>query len=245
MQTLLQDRFAPTTSAVGLLELPLADAERALADWREALDGAVRTTRVTGQLPQLLGHLEPLTSAIRPRELLVATRNPSWTAYLDCGLGGSDPEPVVAHLTRTVGCTGLVVSAVPHTIGTGLESPGRHGAVQLYLLGPLRTDFLNYVRTISVVHDGRWRFDAAGTVQDFEDPEQYQARRVRDRFTSELLSRYCEALGVRPLDEEFYLDAGVLLERPLPLPAAAVTMTLTEAQRHWGIVPGAASDVPG
>lgn len=244
MQTLLQDRFAPTTSAIGLLELPLAEAQEALAGWRKVLHGAVRVTRVTGQLPQLLGHLEPLTGAVRPRELVVATQNPRWTAYFDCGVDGSDPEPVIAHLSRTVGCQGLVVSAVPHTIGTGLESPGRHGAVQFYLFGPLKTEFLNYVRTISSVHDGRWRFDVNGTVQDFEEIESYEKRRIRDRFTSDMLVRYCAALSARPLDEDFYAAEGTLVESAVSAPSTA-SLTLTEAQRQWGIVPGVAPQVAG
>lgn len=245
MHTLLQDRLAPITSRIGLLQLSLADAERAFVEWHASQAKELRTTKVTGQLPQLLGHLEPLTSAVRPRRLLVATQDPAWTAYFDCGLSGTDPESPIAHLSRTVRCHGLVVTAVPHTIGTGLESPGRHGAVQLYLLGPLRTEVMNYVRTLSVVHEGRWRFDANGTVQDFEETEQYQQRRVRDRFTSDMLVRYCAALGVRPLDDDFYADEGVLLERTIIAPDRALTMTLEAAQRHWGIVPGAAAQVSG
>ena len=90
----------------------------------------------------------------------------------------------MGYLSRTLQCQGVVVVSVPHTVGTSLETPGRLGGVQFELHGPLQTDFLNYVRTISVTHDGsKWRFDANGTVQAYEQTERYTARKVRDGFT--------------------------------------------------------------
>jgi len=50
----------------------------------------------------------------------------------------------------------------------------------------LRTEFLNYERTVSSTFDGsRWVFSADGTEQWFEETEAYKARRIRDQFTSE------------------------------------------------------------
>jgi len=243
--TLLSDRLAPITSAIGFLQLPLAEAAETLAGWRRELHGAARTEEVFAALPEMLARLEPLTLAVRPRELLVATERDDWTAYFDCGLHGGDPVSIVGHLTRTVRAAGVVVRSVPHTIGT-IEQPGRHGAVQFELFGPLPTSFLNYVRTVSVAHDGsKWRFDATGTVQDFEDTERYTARKIRDRFTSEQLAAYCAAMGLRPFDEGFYRPAGILVESPVRLPPGAAELPLAETQRQLGIRPGVAADVPG
>ena len=122
----------------------------------------------------LVGRLEPLTGGSRARELLRATSSPQWTAYLDCGLDGTDADTAVGQLCLDLGCTGVTVASVPHTVGTGLEDPRRYGAVQMSLYGPLQTGFLNQVRTVSVAHDGNgWRFDANGTPQDFEMPDVY------------------------------------------------------------------------
>jgi hypothetical protein len=244
--TLLSDRLAPVTSAIGFLQLPMSDAAKALAEWRRELHGSVRTEEVTGPLPALVSRLEPLTLAVRPRELVVATERDDWTAYFDNGLHGGDPVSVVGHLTRTVRVAGVVVRSVPHTVGTKYETPGRYGAVQFELFGPLPTDFLNYVRTVSVSHDGsRWRFDANGTVQDFEDAERYAARKIRDRFTSEQLAAYSAAMGLRPFDEDFYRPAGVLVESPVAVPPGAAVLPLAEVQRRLGIRPGVAADIPG
>ena len=244
--TLLSDRLAPVTSSIGLLQMPLSDAAQALAEWRRDLHGSVRVVEVSGDLPTLIRYLDPLTLRVRPRELVVSVGDGEWTAYFDFGLNGGDPVSVIGHLTRTLRTQGVAVHAVPHTYGTGLETPGRFGAVQFELFGPLMTEFLNYVRTVSVTYDGnRWRFDANGTVQDFEDTKRYAARRIRDRFTSEDLVRSCASLGLRPFDEDFYRPVGVLIESPVTPPPGATVLPLMEAQRHLGIRPGVAAEVSG
>jgi hypothetical protein len=194
----------------------------------------------------MLKRLPPLTGGVRPRELLVGTVGDCWTAYFDCAFQGSDPSSTVGHLSQALQCQGVTVSSAPHTVGTSLETPGRYGGVQFELYGPLQTDFINYVRTISAAHDGdRWRFDADGTVQAFEQTDRYQARRIRDRFTSEMLAAYAAELGLRPFDEDFYSDRGVLIETRQKVPREGKVMSLHDTQHFWGIVPGVADQIPG
>jgi hypothetical protein len=244
--TLLSDRFAPITSAIGFLELPLEEAGKGLLAWREQLHGRAKATQLGGSLPEMLERLPPLTGGVRPRELLVGTVGDRWTAYFDCGFQGGDPVSAVGYLSRTLQCQGVVVVSVPHTVGTPLESPGRHGGVQFELYGPLRTDFLNYVRTVSVTHDGsKWRFDANGTVQAFEQESQYKARKIRDRFTTDMLASYAAELGLHPFDDSFYTEMGLLIESPLKPPKEAKVMSLADTQRFWGIVPGVVDQLPG
>jgi hypothetical protein len=80
-------------------------------------------------------------------------------------------------------------------------------------------------------------------VQPFEDTKAYAARRVRDRFTSEMLARYSAALGLRPFDDDFYLDDARLIESSAALPKGAKSMSLEEAQAWLGIVPGVADSI--
>lgn len=117
--------------------------------------------------------------------------------------------------------------------------------MQFTLYGPLRTEWLNYVRSVAVVNDDRWEFIATGTPQDFEEPEAYTARRIRDRFTSEMLERYCQALGIDVFNPDFYGPDAVLVEDLAPLHEDARVMSLAEAQRYHGVVPGAAERLPG
>ena len=105
------------------------------------------------------------------------------------------------------------------------------------MFGPLRTHFLNYVRTISVVRETtRWRFDANGTVQEFEDTEAYKRRKVADRFTPSMLIAYADALGLRPFDEDFFPGPSVLVTNPSAPTADAIVLSLRDAQRRAGIV---------
>jgi hypothetical protein len=232
---------------VAFLNLPLPVATDGLASWRKELNPArVGVRQVRGTLPEMLATLEPLTTHARPRELLIQTANPGWTAYFDCGADGTDGVSFVGHLTRTLKCRGVIVSSIPHTFGTALEQPGRLGAVQFELLGPDDTEFLNYVRTISVAHDGnRWHFEAGGTTQDFEVISHYSARRIKDRFTSGILKEYCQALGLSPFDPTFYEAMGSLVEIQITLSDQALSLSLEQAQKRIGIKPGISPQVNG
>ena len=148
--------------------------------------------------------------------------------------------------SRELKCQGLAIESVPHTIGLAGVQKGRAGAVQFTLFGPIKTRFLNYVRTVSVVFDGsRWVFTAIGTEQVYEQVVSYAARRVRDRFTSEMLESYCQELGVNVFDAGSYGPDSVLIESKVPMPRNGVVMTLREAQKWLEVDPDAVSQLPG
>ncbi|MGZ3461258.1 MAG: hypothetical protein ACXU86_22440 [Archangium sp.] len=144
-----------------------------------------------------------------------------------CALTGS----AMGYMARTVGCRGLRVVAVPHTYRKG---EGRYGAVMLEVYGPHRTAWLNHVRVVSASNDGgRWVFDQFGEPFPFEKLEQYQARRVRDRFTFDMLEEYLRHLGLSPFEEDFYLPEGApawLVEKTGPLVLARKEYTLAQAR---------------
>jgi hypothetical protein len=117
--------------------------------------------------------------------------------------------------------------------------------VSFQLFGPLRTDFINYVRTVEVIYDGKWEFILGGTEQQFEEPEAYKGRRVQDRFTSEMLERYCQALGVDAFNPDAYGPEAVFFESNVPIAPNGYVMTLPEVQAWLEIVPGMAKDLPG
>lgn len=240
MRTLLSERFAPITAEVGFLELPLEEAAAGLEEWRRSLhpDRSLRIERPTEGFPEMLHRLEPLTAPGIPRELLVGAGK--WTAYLNNALHGTDAEPKIGYLSEALGCQGVVVRTTPHI------PDDREGSVQFLLFGPLRTDWLNYVRSVGVACEGgSWEFFASGTEQPFEEPEAYRARRVRDRFTSHMLERYCQALGIEVFNPGAYGPEGVFFEKTLSPSKPPRTMTLEEVQSYLGIVPGMADELPG
>jgi len=229
------ERLAPVTSSIGFVRAPMHEAAEALCEWRQSIHGSAQIVRLQGGLVDNISRLEPLTGGVRPRELVVGTASPEWTAVFDCGVQGGDQITTVGYLARTKRWHGVVVTYIPDSADA---SPERFGARQLELFGPVATDFLNYVRTISVVREGsRWRFDATGTVQDFEDEKAYRKRRVADRFTPEMLRDYATALGLSPFDESFYPGPSALVVNPATPPPGGLVLDLASAQRRVGIVP--------
>jgi len=104
------------------------------------------------------------------------------------------------------------------------------------MFGPDRTQFLNYVRTIEVTHDGRrWIFSQSGDLQAFEHPDRYRARSIPDRFPPELLDEYCQALGIRYFDSTFYQSQGTFVESRVPMSADVKVMSLPTARQWLGI----------
>ena len=235
--TVRGDLYAPVTSAMGFLRAPLEIVAEGLAVWRRNIHGSVQMVPLTGGLFANVAMLEPLTMGVRPRELVVATGNPEWVALFDCGIQGGDPHTTVSYLARTLKTQGVVVVSIPD-VPESVRRPGRYGARQFEMFAPIATDFLNYVRTVSVIQDGsRWRFDANGIVQDFEDVEAYKRRTVVDRFSAKMLAEYAAALGLRPFDLAFFPGPSVLVRNPAIPASDALVVSLQDAQRRLGIVP--------
>ncbi len=207
---LLDDRWAPVTSEMGFLETRAEHAARVFAAWHSALMAprgiAVEVRPVSGTLEQALSALLPLSGPEVQRHLFLPTRSP-WAAYVANGRRGTDASSAMGHMARRVGCRGLRVVAVPHTY---LKGQGRYGAVMLEMYGPqLNAQHNNYVRALGASNDGgRWVFDQSGEPFPFEKVEQYQARRVKDRFTFDMLKDYLRHLGLSPFEEDFYLPEG-------------------------------------
>ena len=244
MRSLLGERFAPITSSIGFLEKPLDETAQGLEDWRRSLVSEVNVAHASEGFPEVLRRLAPLTSGARPRELVVAAGE--WTAYFDNSLRGTDAVSAIGYLSRKLQCQGLAIRVKPHTIGLPGVTRGRAGSVQFELFGPIKTTFLNYVRTVGVTFDGgKWVFEANGTEQPFEEHDTYRARRVRDRFTSEMLGRYCEAMSLDVFNADAYGPQAVFIESEVPMPANGVVMTLAEAQEWLEIMPGMVDSLPG
>ncbi|GAA4174186.1 hypothetical protein GCM10022287_17670 [Gryllotalpicola koreensis] len=112
-------------------------------------------------------------------------------------------------------------------------------ATQFQLFGPEAGNLLNNIRGIGLVQDGAcWHFTLSGEQQPFEDPAAYGSRRVRERFTTEMLDEYCRALGLRVFDESFYSGEAYLVEHSpakFPPDAGRLVFDLDEARTWLGI----------
>jgi hypothetical protein len=234
---LLDDRWAPVTSTMGFLELGAEQAAQAFATWQRGLptsrDRTIEVLPVAGPLEPALSSLLPLTGGERQRRYLFIPTRSAWTAYVNSVWTGTDAASPMSYMARSLSIRCLRVVAVPHTLR---GDAGRYGAVMLDVYGPEQPGKIhNYVRALGASNDGgRWVFDQEGEPFAFEQVERYQARRVRDRFTFEMLKDYLRHLGLSPFEEDFYLPPGSrawLVQKTGPLTTAGQEYTLEEARR--------------
>ncbi|WHU48644.1 hypothetical protein QNM97_06505 [Gordonia sp. L191] len=233
---LLDGRFAPITWTIGFFKAPTATVAHALEDWRVELYGRrnVESVVVGGGLSAMLTQVEPLVRGYTPPELLVPTRNTEWTAYFAGGFSGADEAPI-GVLAREIPCEAVMVHLVPECKPS---DPSRrpNGGRSIVLMADHQTDWLNYVRSVWVGQDGnRWSFEQQGDPLPFEDVSAYQRRRVKDRFTEDMLVDFSANLGQYPMDEQSYSQQGVLLRTRLEAKASAYSMTLAEARAHFDL----------
>jgi hypothetical protein len=233
---LLEDRWAPVTSTMGFVELEAGQAARAFASWHTGLMTPrgikVEVLPALGSLEQVLSRLLPLNGGETQRHLFIPTRS-LWSAYLSSQWTCTDAASPMSYMARWLNIRTMRVVAVPHsprkTGGT------RYGAVMLDVFGPEQPGKIhNYVRAIEVANDGgHWVFEEEGEPFSFEQVEQYQARRVRDRFTFDMLKDYLRHLGLFPFDEDFYMPPGstaYLIQKSGPFNTGGRDYTLEEAR---------------
>lgn len=188
-----------TTKTVGLFQ---CETER-LARWLTAgPEGWAARPEKFDSLEDLCDRLTP-GSQFR-RQALVPWGD--WTVMLTDGPLGSDVGMIPSLVARQLDRIGIRATAV---------DPGsaRYDAVILEVFDPTATDhLLRLRREITAANDGgRWVFSQFGEPYPFEDLDAYGRRRIRDRFTQDMLHHYLEALGV-PLGTDPDFGATVMIE---------------------------------
>ena len=210
------------TYQVGFLESPLANTLDALLKWQSEIGAGFGRRpsyeQFVGPLQSALMRLEPLTTP--PTKVLLLETRSNWTAFFDNGLRMSDPESAVGHLCAVMPSRGIVVHCSPdRSEVTDRKALRIYGVVSFRMFGAHRTSWLNQERAIVAMNDGgSWVFSTEGTEQAFEEPEQYAARRIRDRLTDEMLERYCGACGIRLFDGAFYGPKAAIITTIQKLP---------------------------
>jgi hypothetical protein len=228
-------KYAPLTSRVGFLNAPL---ERVAEEYESWMGGVLREygsvltrKRVLVHASDFVGLMEPLTVPATVRFLLLHVQN-GWTAYFDNSKLGPDASPPEV-LARRLGCKGIVAAWVPHTKPAKFSGTpkGRYGQTRFSYYG-----FDEGVRrTVAVTNDGgKWDFDAIGTPLPFERTETYNAKRVQDRFTPELLGEYMAHYGIDYFRLSFYFPGeAVLFTRDAGTRAGLKEFTIEELQARF------------
>ncbi len=161
------------------LEAVIRDAESVLSP----KGGVVALSELT--LPD-----QPYRSEVMSAVLWAPRQRPSSTAFM---AGFSDGWATLVHILATK--YGHMAAKV-RLSRAQVEWP----IVELVVYGPGAER-----RGVRAMRDSsRWEFFEWGETLDFEETSAYSSRRVRDRFTAEMLGRYLSALGWDATDREFW-----------------------------------------
>jgi hypothetical protein len=221
----LIETWNPVTGDLGLIRAPVAEVAAAFATWQGGL-GHAHAAHQAESLAEALDRLPPLSTELR-RVLFLPTRS-DWTIFLRSGINGSDPFAPMSCLAGTMGVLALRVCA------RGPEATWPASILEAYAPPSLGgTPPLGYRRRVVAMNDGgRWIFEAAGEPFPFEDLAAYRRPRKRERFTTDMLVRYLEALGARPFADEFYAASAarpaIVLDRRTRWPKPPPEYSLAE-----------------
>jgi hypothetical protein len=210
MKLLFDDKYAPITSEIGFLECDLKLVCTAYELWETEIlrphEMQIELKNVEGNLESILQKLSPLTVPIPTRLAFVPTQS-VWTAYFDNGPRGTDAAGLVKVLAEKLNCRGIRTVFAPNTMpsrptGQPLE---RYGATILEVYGSDRKP----IRIIYAANDGgKWVFGESGIPFPYEEVDRYKAKKIRDRFTGEMLDNYLNHLGISAFDEQFYAPSN-------------------------------------
>jgi hypothetical protein len=215
----------PITFSFGLLESTLDAVSDELRLWYSRQSVGHRLVAVSGSLPSLLRQLEPLSAPLFKRLWVRAVSGRWRTAYFDGFINGGDPFPPVSYLATRLDSHGVVVTSQP-------DSGPCYGANKLELYGPENTEWLNLDWRVGAFNDGgRWVWQHFGAEQPFEETAAYRNRKVKDRFTPDMLRRYCRALTI-PLEVDAY-GPDALLDVPANVEKTQRRESLAEARARY------------
>jgi hypothetical protein len=254
---LLDDSFAPITSEIGFLELPVPTVVDAYVAWQERIEGKpFEPPETEGAIVGPISYgpdVPPEPPQLPPGEPVFDVREvDGLEAALRALLPLNDMSPrryafVGSESSWTAyfdnGWQGTdafpPMSFLARELGCrGLRVVARSDAALLEVYGPHDTEWLNVERAVGAVLDGdRWTFVDQGHPLPFEDADGYEARWIRDRFTLEKLEQYLGELEVRAFDEAFYTVPAFLLQlRRAPYPDQR-ELSLAEALTEETISP--------
>jgi hypothetical protein len=233
----LNNECAPVTFRFGFIETSFSSLCGAFEEWFKTVDAKfpnLRTefTRITAPLITALLSMEPLTNP-SDRYLLVETES-NWTAVFANGLRVNDVATPTGYLPTVLNCRGLEVGYTPDlSKSKRRDSIRMWGSTLFTLYGPAQTDWLNRIRHLHVSNDvGGWTFDEGGQLQPFEEAETYKKRRIQDRFTFEMLERYCKALGIELNQDDFYGSKSCSVRTTGQKQRGDLAMSIAEARSH-------------
>jgi hypothetical protein len=213
-------KYAPVTTQMAFVEMPASEFADALFIranqmndmWN--LPGQVTMLKREGSLADKLDLLLPLTSVVDTKTL-VSEMKSNWAAYIPNGHRGGDVNTEPSFLSGTLKIRTLsivLVTDVPNQQPGSAQfvlSDGRHSVAVETRHGVM---YRSPTRSIAAHKESRWEFSEDGERLPFEETEKYEAKKIKDRLTFEMIERYCGHLGIELFDPDFYAGNGYVIQ---------------------------------
>lgn len=211
---LLGDDYFPITSTIGFWKTKDWNlAAEKLRKIQNRFNAKTSSTPVSGDLETALQSILPMY-AYATKFLVVPTTG-DWTAlFTNTYVARETIEEVDRVAYEALKCTGVTICGIPDTrLGDPRDSKGRQYHTSINITDPKLGQPPCYELRRVVACDSslfvvNWFFKEEGTVQPFEKPEHYTAKKKKDRFTPELLNEYLRAMDIRAFDDDFYMPDG-------------------------------------
>lgn len=201
-------QYAPVTTHMAFFEMSAAEFANALFGRTDAITKMwdfpwqVKKQTVSGTLANKLDGLLPLTTVRSSKTLVSATRS-GWVAYIPNSYRGGDVHAEPDFLAKTLRVRSLSV------VLTEDVPRGQPGSLQFVLRDGRGDDMTT--RSITVHKESRWEFSEFGERMPFEEIENYNAKKIKDRLTIEMIERYCGHFGIELFDTSFYSGDGYII----------------------------------
>ena len=212
-------RYAPTTNLMAFLEVPYDKLVDFIVQWERKRDVVndrrvpVRKIDIGGTWEQRLNSLLPLNRS----KVMVSETQSNWCVYVNNSPNGTDLYADPPYLCEKLGVREIAVTLVrdipkikPGSTQFLYEDYTRAEKV----LSATGTGWCDQFprRYIAAHHESRWEFVDQGEPLPFEEVEQYQARRIKDRLTPEMVERYCSHFGIDLFNPDFYSGRACVFE---------------------------------
>jgi len=218
---IVQTTFPRLTASFGAIQCEPEVAAAAYVSWQASIlapHGMRLVLKVQrGGFDTALKVLLPLTSPIATR-FVFAPLASEWTIFVDNSILGTDAASAMRVLAQRVGVRAARVTCQEDR-SRGNPKGEQFGARIVEVYGADGST----ERALSAANDGgRWKFDEAGERLPFEQPGDFTAKRVKEKFSESALLRFLCGLGIAEPEHGVCMKEEVtatLIEKVGALPA--------------------------
>lgn len=221
---LYNGQYAPIFERVGAIKAPIEDVVKAFVDWAEPQvikkGNNLSIKRIKGCLEDAFIDLQPM---FYPEKHVFIPAQNGFTFFTD-----NRPTAESGRIRILSEALKLPLYHIWANYKIeGKQINGWGGGMFDYSMG------FKIIRSVSLLKDLKWDFHQMGEPFPFEELERYNEKLARNRFTPDMLERYCQQVGIDFFNEDFYMPSGseaIIIETVRPPFPNEKSLTLEEVR---------------